>query len=189
MIVYHFCTSVNEANAYLLIDPESKESLLIDAPEWTPTMQQVLINHDARLSAVFITHEHYDHTSGLSSVLKVYPDIKRFPEQEFFHNPDDARHHTLSLGKWKGKIIHLPGHTPESVGLYIADILFTGDALFAGSVGGTVSPREAKQQIDAIRKNILTLPENTPIFSGHGPATSVQIEKRYNPFLQPNPNP
>lgn len=184
MMVYHFCTIVNEANAYLLIDTESRESLLIDVPVWTEGMKKVLDEHNAKLVGVFITHEHYDHTSGLNSLYKQYPNIRKYPSREFFDNPEDAKHNTLIVGKWKGTILSLPGHTPDSVGLHIENVIFTGDTLFAGSVGGTISPREAKQQVEALRKYVLILPENTLVLTGHGPATSVGIEKRYNPFLK-----
>ncbi len=184
MIVYHFCTAVNEANAYLLIDPDSRQSLLIDVPTWTEGMQKVLDEHNAKLVGVFITHEHYDHTSGLNGLYKQYPNIKKYPSREFFNNPEDEAYNKLRVGKWEGKIFSLPGHTMDSVGLHIGNVVFTGDALFAGSVGGTVSSREAKQQVDALRKKVLILPENTLVLTGHGPASSVGIEKRYNPFLQ-----
>ncbi len=184
MIVYHFCTIVNEANAYLLIDEHSKEALLIDVPAWTETMQKVLMEHQAKLVGVFITHDHYDHTSGYGELCKAYPGIARYPKKEFFHNPDDERYNTIKVGNWTGKILSLPGHTPESAGLHIGKVVFTGDALFAGSVGGTISSFNAQQQVEYVRKNILTLPEETIVFTGHGPATSIKIEKEYNPFLR-----
>ncbi len=184
MMVYHFCTVVNEANAYLLIDEERGEGLLIDVPTWTGRMKKVLDEHNAKLVGVFITHEHYDHTSGLNDLYKQYTDIRKYPSREFFYNPEDGKHNKLIVGEWEGEILYLPGHTPDSVGLHIGNVIFTGDALFAGSVGGTISPREAKQQIEALRKYVLILPENTLVLSGHGPATSIGIEKRYNPFLQ-----
>lgn len=186
MIVYHFCTSVNEANAYLLIDTESKEGLLIDIPAWTEGMKKVLDEHKAKLVGVFITHEHYDHTSGFGDLYKMYPNINRYPQKEFFNDPENDSYNKLTVGKWEGKILSLPGHTPESAGLYIGDVVFTGDALFAGSVGGTVSSREAKQQVEAIKKQIFVLPEYTVVLTGHGPASSVGIEKKFNPFLQNN---
>jgi len=184
MIVYHFCTSVNEANAYLIIDTETKEGLLIDVPAWTEGMQKTLDEYNAKLVGVFITHEHYDHTSGLGDLYKRYPNIKRYPQEEFFNDPDNEKYNKLTIGQWEGKILSLPGHTPESVGLYVGNVVFTGDALFAGSVGGTTSPWEAKQQVEAIWKKIFILPEDTLVLTGHGPATSVAIEKKFNPFLQ-----
>ncbi len=183
MLIYHFCTSVNESNVYLLIDEESKESLLIDVSTWTETMQKVLDEHRTKLIGVFITHEHYDHTSGLGNLYRSYPNLIRYPKNEFFHNPENENFNTLTVGRWQGKILPLPGHTPESVGLHIGNVIFTGDALFAGSVGGTVSSWEAKRQVEAIKKNILILPEHTLVLTGHGPASSVGIEKKYNPFL------
>lgn len=188
MIVYHFCTAVNEANAYLLIDTDSGECLLVDVPAWTEGMQKILNEHNAKLVGVFITHEHYDHTSGLNGLYKQHPNIRKYPSREFFNNPEDEKHNKLTVGKWEGKILYLPGHTPDSVGLHIGNVIFTGDALFAGSVGGTISPREAKQQVDALRKRVLILPENTLVLTGHGPASSVGIEKRYNPFLKEGSN-
>ncbi|HOV33211.1 MAG TPA: MBL fold metallo-hydrolase [Candidatus Hydrogenedens sp.] len=183
MIIYHFCTSVNEANAYLLIEPESRESLLVDVPEWTENMGKVLVEQKVKLVGVFITHEHYDHTSGMNALLKSFPNLSRYPHQNFFNEPNNTKYNTIYVGKQKGHILSLPGHTSESVGLHIGNIVFTGDALFAGSVGGTISLHEAKQQVKAIKENILTLPENTIVLSGHGPATSVRIENKYNPFL------
>lgn len=183
MIIYHFCTSVNEANSYLLIEPESRETLLIDVPEWTKSMENVLFEQNARLVGVFITHEHYDHTSGMNALLKSYPNLNRYPHQNFFNEPNNTRYNTIYAGKQKGYILSLPGHTSESVGLHIGNVVFTGDALFAGSVGGTISQHEARQQVKAIRENIFTLSDNTIVLTGHGPATSVSIEKRYNPFF------
>lgn len=182
MKVYHFCTSVNDANAYIVIDPDTKQALVVDVPEWTDDMEQVLVKEQVQLMGVFITHSHYDHTSGLRDLLEKHPRIRRYPEKQFF-SCKGLENNRFAFGRWECRILSLPGHTPDSVGLHIAHLVFTGDALFAGSVGGTVNDAQSRSQINSIHKEILTLSDDTFIFPGHGPITSVGIERKYNPFL------
>jgi glyoxylase-like metal-dependent hydrolase (beta-lactamase superfamily II) len=80
-------------------------------------------------------------------------------------------------------VLATPGHTPDSLSLSFPGVVFTGDALFAGSVGGTGSPRNASQQIEAIRKHIFALPDDYEIHPGHGPASTVAVERGCNPFF------
>lgn len=182
MRIYHFCTSVNDANAYIVVEPDTKEALVVDVPEWTADMEQVLAEEHAQLMGVFITHGHYDHTSGLRDLFEKYPRIQRYPKNEFFSSKGLV-HSRFTLGKWECRILSLPGHTLDSVGLRIGKVVFTGDALFAGSVGGTVNDAQSRSQIESIHREILTLSDDTFIFPGHGPITSVGIERKYNPFL------
>jgi len=84
------------------------------------------------------------------------------------------------------QILHTPGHTPGGVSLYSKSegVVFVGDALFAGSVGRTDFPGgDFNQLITAIKTKLLTLPDETRVYSGHGPATTIANEKRTNPFL------
>ena len=90
---------------------------------------------------------------------------------------------TVRVGNLVGEVLATPGHTPDSISLAFPGIVFTGDALFAGSVGGTSSPGCAKQQIDAIRRHILSLPDDYEVHPGHGPASTIGIERRGNPFF------
>lgn len=103
---------------------------------------------------------------------------------------------TLSLGTLTLQALFLPGHTADCTayrltraadgapGRPAVECLFSGDVLFAGSIGGCSSPTQQALEIQGIRQRILTLPDNTPVYPGHGPATTVGIEKRCNPFLQ-----
>jgi len=84
------------------------------------------------------------------------------------------------------QILHTPGHTPGGISLYSEKegVVFVGDALFAGSIGRTDFPGgDSNQLIAAIKTKLLTLPEDTTVYSGHGPATTIATEKRTNPFL------
>jgi glyoxylase-like metal-dependent hydrolase (beta-lactamase superfamily II) len=85
------------------------------------------------------------------------------------------------------KVLHTPGHTPGGICLYSADegIVFAGDTLFAGSVGRTDFPGgNTKQLLKSIKEKLLPLPDNTKIYPGHGPATTIAEEKKFNPYLQ-----
>jgi glyoxylase-like metal-dependent hydrolase (beta-lactamase superfamily II) len=87
----------------------------------------------------------------------------------------------------KLKVLHTPGHSPGGISLYNSEenILFSGDALFADSIGRTDFPgSDITQLITGIKEKILTLPDETRIYPGHGPGTTVEQEKRYNQYLQ-----
>ena len=77
-------------------------------------------------------------------------------------------------------------HTPDHIMVYFPEqkILFSGDALFAGSVGGTHSEKARRTQLETIREKVLTLPPDVRIYPGHGPPTTVQVERKANPFLE-----
>ena len=87
------------------------------------------------------------------------------------------------MGKLTGRVLATPGHTPEGVSLAFPGHVFTGDALFAGSVGGTASQANYDQQIAAIRTQVFSLPPETEVHPGHGPSSTVAVERRYNPFF------
>ncbi len=186
MIFRHFMTSVNESNVFIVACPETREALMVDAGSFEPDMDEFLKENNLRLVKLFITHDHYDHTGGLAEIRdKFHPEIfagRALCAGFKATRVDDGD--TLTLGNLTGTVFDTSGHTPESRSLYIGGMVFTGDALFAGSVGGTSSPAEAKHQIDLIRKNIFSLPPETEIHTGHGPSSTVAIESRYNPFFQ-----
>ena len=184
MIVYQFCSSVNESNLYFVIDEESREALVIDMPEWCDGLTNAINDNSAKVKGIFITHSHYDHNSGLNYLPTQFKSLPLYPSKKFFQNKNTDN--LITLGSYEGRILPLPGHTDDSVGLYFpsAGILFTGDALFAGSVGGTYTETNSQTQLEAIKNQILVLPEDTLVFPGHGPVTSVGIEKKHNPFLK-----
>jgi glyoxylase-like metal-dependent hydrolase (beta-lactamase superfamily II) len=92
---------------------------------------------------------------------------------------------TIKVGTLEARVLRVGGHTPDMHVLYFpaAGVLFSGDALFAGSVGGTSSPAARDEQTGAIRAKILELPDDVRVYGGHGPPTTVYIEKHHNPFL------
>lgn len=185
MIFAHFLLDVNESNAFIVGCEDTKEALLVDAATWDPRIPKFLDAHNLRLSTVFITHDHFDHTGGLSDVLKYFGTVTYAG-----HSPAGGcrvkvvrQNDTIRFGNIEGRVVATPGHTPESISLILPGMVFTGDALFSGSVGGTSTPQLHRQEIDSIREHIFCLPDDYQVHPGHGPSSTVGIERRYSPFF------
>ena len=122
-----------------------------------------------RPEAILLTHSHWDHTLGVSALVERFG-IPINPVVPWF------------------KVIETPGHTPDSVCYYSeADhVLFTGDTLFAGSIGRTDLPGgDYDAEIRSIMEKLIFLPGETDIYPGHGPASTIARERTENPFLEP----
>ena len=185
MLFRHFMTSVNEANAFILGCEEAHEALLIDAGAFEPEMADFLKEHGLRLTAIFVTHDHYDHNGGIEDAMRrdgarVYcgkgPGIGVRAEKV-------GHGDLIRVGTLQGRVVSTPGHTPDGLSLVFPTMAFTGDALFAGSVGGTASRADADLQIRSIREHIFSLPPETELHVGHGPSSTVAIESAANPFF------
>jgi len=185
MIFGHFVIDVNEANAFVIGCETTREALLADVADFDPRIEAFLARHGLRLTAVFITHDHYDHTGGLRDLLAKH-DVAVYSGKGHAGGckTRTARHgDTIRVGNLEGRVAATPGHTEEGISLIFPGMVFTGDALFARSVGGTSNPRDAQRQVQALREHILTLPGDYEIHTGHGPSSTVLIERTSNPFF------
>ena len=186
MIHFHSRLDINEANAFIVGCPESKQAMLIDAGEWNDELKGFLESNGLALAAVFITHDHYDHTAGLSDVLNYAGDIPVYAFKSSIEGVPTVQVKpgaTIHVGECEGELFMTPGHTPDGLTLVFPGHCYSGDALFNGSVGGTASQDDYDTQIAAIREHIFTLPSETRVHSGHGPSTTVAIESQHNPFF------
>jgi glyoxylase-like metal-dependent hydrolase (beta-lactamase superfamily II) len=184
MIFRHFRLDINEANVFVVGCEATKEALLVDVGDLDPRIEDFLEEHTLRLTTIFITHDHYDHTGGLGRVVAEH-DVKviRGNRGAAYQNHMASHGDEVRVGNLAGKVLAVPGHTPDSLCLVLPGMVFTGDALFAGSVGGTSSPSHAREQLTALRKHVLSLPDDYEIHTGHGPSSTVGIERNYNPFF------
>lgn len=200
---------VIQTNAYLLTSAEKGEAILIDAPGdvWAE-VGAILREEKCRLTDLWLTHGHWDHTQGGAEVIRETkarvaahpadrllietPEImKKFMGEDLNLEPIHVDHwlkegeHLTALGV-DFEVRHVPGHCPGNVLFYAASAAaaFVGDALFAGSVGRSDLPGgDFKVLENSIRQQIYTLPGNTRVFPGHGPATSVDAELTSNPYV------
>lgn len=185
MIFRHFMTNNNESNSFLVACEETSEALLVDAGSWEHSIGEYIEEHRLKLNKVFITHDHYDHTEGLSEIVRRYKvDIFSSRGRTGGHRGQTVSHgDTINIGNITGKVLDTSGHTADSISLVIPGMVFSGDALFSGSVGGCGSPKAAQREIELIQKHIFTLPPDYEVHTGHGPSSTVKVEKRYNPFF------
>lgn len=199
-------------NTYLIWDEETKEAAIIDAGmsnnRENAAVSEFITKENLQLKYALQTHMHFDHVWGLSYIKETYnlrPLCHAADEIIYSQAPEMTGMFRLSmnwnlpaigryieegeiiqLGKTSIQVLHTPGHTPGGLSFYIESdhIIFTGDTLFQGSVGRTDLPGgNLEEEINSIKNKILTLPTDTIIYSGHGPKSSVEWEKKHNPFL------
>jgi hydroxyacylglutathione hydrolase len=178
-----------EVNLHLLADPATGEAILVDAGVFDVSILQFVASRDLKLATILITHLHKDHIAALPSytaagvgrVISPAP-LDDTPDAETVRPGDSVR-----AAGFEFHVLKTSGHTPESITYHcpLRRLCFVGDALFAGAVGGTSNDTDHEEEIGHINRHLLTLPGDTRIYSGHGPATTIAIEKAANPFLQP----
>jgi len=196
-------------NAYLVADTVTNEAAVID-PAWDGH----LIRAEAEkrgwdIKHVWVTHAHFDHMGGTGAVvdgLETSPIVALHPDDlplwqakggaplfgVHFDSPKEPNlklehGQKLQLGGHTVEVRHAPGHTLGHVIFYFENdgLLFSGDVIFQGSVGRTDLPGGSWETLlTSIQQQVLTLPDETRVFSGHGPETLVGVERRGNPFLR-----
>ena len=189
-------------NCYLIFSEKSKKGFIVDSPAPSRELDEYIQNQDLEIIFIALTHAHFDHIASLdnySTPFYIHKDdlsflrdpnlngsaffsssviIKRRP---YFYQDGQL----LRFGEHNIEVIHSPGHTPGSVSLKLNDWLFSGDTIFLDSVGRTDIPLASHDTIiESIKNRILTLPPETLIYPGHGPLTTVEREKKHNPFLE-----
>jgi glyoxylase-like metal-dependent hydrolase (beta-lactamase superfamily II) len=178
--------AIGEVNTFVFGCDETKEAVLIDAGKFEPSVVEYVRAEGLNVSTIFLTHDHGDHVAGVAECAKEFgAKVIAGTEKPGGYTVDTVVGHgdEVKVGNLVGRVVSTPGHTPVGLSLIFPGMVFSGDALFAGSVGGTKSDEDYAMQIEAVRDYLLTLPVDTQIHSGHGPATTVSIEKRYNPFF------
>lgn len=176
-------------NAYLVWDEVSREAALFDTGwEAAPLLEAVKAEH-LQLRHIFITHSHHDHVAALGVIRAAYPKTRVHCNTK--SAPLDQRNKPSEIVHLGGlRVTHrdTPGHAEDGVTYLVGNwqedaphVALVGDAIFAGSMGGAAGHgAQAKQ---AIREQILSLPEDTLLCPGHGPLTTVREEKAHNPFF------
>ncbi|MCP4580450.1 MAG: MBL fold metallo-hydrolase [candidate division Zixibacteria bacterium] len=194
---------IGMTNCYLL--SINGKAIVIDPGDDADRIKELIENRAVKVEKIILTHGHIDHIYGLTDIRK-YTSAPVFIHQEdavmltdakanlsFFHNisfTTDAadgfldENGIVELDTIKLKVLHTPGHTPGGISLVTDGMVFTGDALFWGSIGRSDFPRgDHELLISSIKSKLLTLPDETKVYTGHGPQTTIGQERQQNPWL------
>ena len=184
--IHKFKCGPYDNNAYLLVCPQSSESIVIDTP--AEPYELISAASKTNVKAIVITHNHSDHLLGFNEVTSVInapvgigeADAHALPKSANFYLVDSS---SVDAGSISAKFISTPGHTPGSTCLSIGSHLFTGDTLFPGGPGRTRSPELFRQEIKSIIDRLFILPESTLVLPGHGSdVTIAEAKKEYRVF-------
>ncbi|MGI6542412.1 MAG: MBL fold metallo-hydrolase [Limnochordia bacterium] len=182
--VYSCQVSAMRANAYLCVEQAKMAALLVDPGGDVSTLLQLVEKNDLTLAGVLITHGHADHTAGAAVVANRFRLPVLAHPQEYVTERSAALNGTGSyhVGPISVRALHCPGHTQHGYAFMVGDALFTGDTLFAGSMGRTRSVTAYSRLLESGRR-LLALSPLIRIYPGHGPVTTVEQERMNNPFL------
>ena len=173
-------------NAYLLICKATDEAAIIDTAAHPDLILEQLDKHKINPTAILLTHSHKDHIDGLQQLqnatgCQAYIHKNEPKPRSAGKLRELAHSDVVEVGALMVTVLNTPGHTPGGCSFLTQTAAFVGDAIFAGSVGG---PNISYQdEINSVRDNLLTLPDDVRLFPGHGPATTVGEEKLHNPFF------
>lgn len=199
MLIKKMVLGSYQENAYIIINEETREAIIIDPGDEGKSLVSYLKGLNVKLQYILLTHGHLDHVGAVDEVREAFNipayisevDMKyierrkvafgQMKRMDFFLKEGDD----LSFGNLPIKIFETPGHSKGSLSYLIDNVLYVGDVLFQGSIGRTDLPGgEFNELISSIKDKLMKLPGNTRVMPGHGPETTLSQEKSFNIYLR-----
>ncbi|HHZ16223.1 MAG TPA: MBL fold metallo-hydrolase [Clostridia bacterium] len=182
-----------QANCYLVYDEEAKEAMVIDPGAPEEKILEEINALDLVVKYLVNTHGHYDHVEGNAYVHKATGALLYIHEEDSAMMTEVAAvkadgflrdGQILEVGKLRWTVLHTPGHTKGGICLVGQGVCFSGDTLFAGTIGRTDFPDGSlEEMMRSLETKLAALPDETTVYPGHGPQTTIGQEKRLNPYL------
>ena len=206
MKIEKFVTGIISTNCYLVINEETKQTVVIDPAACPSYLMGHMKSEGLQVEAILLTHGHFDHIMGIDDLRREFPVPVYVHEGDretlldpalnlsssytngyTFDGADYIRDgQRLELAGFSFQVIHTPGHTPEGVCYYLESegVLFSGDTLIQNSVGRTDFPNSSMSDlIRSLREKVMKLPDDVKVYPGHMGETTIGHERKYNPFI------
>jgi len=205
MILIRLIVGPLQVNCFILADEKTRDAVVIDPGDDAADILKIIRDKDLSVKYIVNTHGHFDHIGANKAIKEATgaellihegdaPVLASASRQStaFGLNPVSSpqadrfvKHgDVITAGEVSLTVLHTPGHSPGGICLLEQGMVFTGDALFAGSIGRSDFPGgDLMTLLHSIKTNLMTLPDDTKVFPGHGPASTIGDERRDNPFL------
>lgn len=202
----HHVVGPLQCNCYIVGDVAEDRAIVIDPGDDADVLAESIAERGLTVDAIVATHAHFDHVLAaqrlreltgapfylhdsdrvlldwMQESVRIFLGIEGGPPPDVDSSANEGD--VLTAGSSDLEIVHTPGHSPGSISLVGDGIVFSGDTLFAGSIGRTDLPGgDSRALLDAVRNKLFEFDDDTPVYPGHGPATTIGQERRYNPFV------
>jgi len=194
------------SNCYIVWDKSEKEGVVIDPGDDAENILKAINKLGVKIKYILATHGHFDHVSGVAS-LKKKLGVEFLAHKDDFFFIEDGKNAAgrwgfdieqpprpdrsiddgdiIGVGNFRLEVLHTPGHSPGGVSFLHDHMVFGGDTLFRGSIGRTDFRKGSREELSrSIRARLYTLPNDTVVYTGHGPSTTIGDEKKYNAFVR-----